>query len=569
MGIVIGGTTDPLQRPGMSVEERFVVFASSLGTVFEWYDFFLYAVLAPFFASLFFPSGNDTAALLSAFATYAAGFLVRPFGAMVFGRVGDLIGRKYTFLVAIMMMGTATFSTGLLPTFATIGWSAPVLLVALRLIQGIAIGGEYGGAAIYVAEHALPFRRGYTTSFINTTGTAGLALAVVVIIGCREFMEAKAFADWGWRIPFIVSAILLVFSIYIRLRLNETPIFLKMKAEGARSEAPLTESFLRYPNNKFALLALLGNCAGVSVVWYTAHFYALFFLTITLKMSYLPAYLLILISLIVASPGFVLFGWLSDHIGRLKIILTGCVLAALTYFQLFSALTHYVNPDLEAFAQRTPIVLSVDDSTCRMHIFVTAFTKFSTCDRAKDFVTKLGVSFKRENAVGEGETLSIGSTRIDGFDATRWNEAFLAAGYPNLQKNKDGEIVPKPADPAKINWLMAELILVLMVGYVTMVYGPQAAQLVELFPARIRYTSLSLPYHIGAGWFGGMLPLLATALVAAYGDIYVGLWYPIAVALMTAIVGTLFLGGREGVDIAVESGMESTLLEPVSFQSDV
>jgi MFS family permease len=560
MATVIGATTEPLQRPGMSVEEKFVVFASSLGTVFEWYDFFLYAVLAPFFASLFFPPGNDTAALLSAFATYAAGFLVRPFGAMVFGRVGDLIGRKYTFLVTIMMMGAATFSTGLLPTFPTIGWSAPILLVTLRLIQGIAIGGEYGGAAIYVAEHARPFRRGYATSFINTTGTAGLALALVVIIGCREFMEAKAFADWGWRIPFIVSAILLVFSIYIRLRLNETPIFLKMKAEGAHSKAPLTESFLRYPNNKFALLALLGNCAGVSVVWYTAHFYALFFLTITLKMSYLPAYLLILISLIVASPGFVLFGWLSDRIGRLKIILTGCVVAALTYFPLFSALTHYVNPDLEAFTQRTPIVLSVDESTCHMHIFVTAFTKFSTCDRAKDFVTKLGVSFKRESAAaGEMVTLSIGSSRIDGFDSTRWNEAFLAAGYPNLQKNKDGAIVAKPADPAKINWPMAELILVLMVGYVTMVYGPQAAQLVELFPARIRYTSLSLPYHIGAGWFGGMLPLLATALVSAYGDIYVGLWYPISTALMTAIVGTLFLGGRKDVDIAVESRMESAV----------
>jgi MFS family permease len=439
-------------------------------------------------------------------------------------------------------------------------WSAPLLLVTLRLIQGIAIGGEYGGAAIYVAEHARPFRRGCATSFINTTGTAGLALALVVIIGCRESMEAKAFADWGWRVPFIVSAILLVFSIYIRLRLNETPIFLKMKAEGARSEGPLTESFLRYPNNKFALLALLGNCAGVSVVWYTAHFYALFFLTITLKMSYLPAYLLILISLIVASPGFVLFGWLSDHIGRLKIILTGCLVAALTYFPLFSALTHYVNPDLEAFTQRTPIVLTVDESTCQMHIFATAFTNFSTCDRAKDFVTKLGVSFRQEDAAGSREmvTLSIGPIGINGFDATRWHEAFLAAAYPNLQKNKDGEIVAKPADPAKINWLMAELILVLMVGYGTMVYGPQAAQLVELF-TRIRYTSLSLPYHIGAGWFGGMLPLLATALVASYGDIYVGLWYPIAVALMTAIVGTLFLGGRKGIDIEVESEMESTV----------
>jgi MFS family permease len=388
-----------MRGAGMTSEEKFVIFASSLGTVFEWYDFYLYAVLAPFFASLFFPPGNDTAALLSAFATYAAGFLVRPFGALVFGRIGDLVGRKYTFLVTIMVMGASTFLVGLLPTFAAIGWGAPVLLVTLRLMQGIAVGGEYGGAATYVAEHARPTHRGYATSFINTTATGGLALALVVIIGCREFMEAKTFADWGWRIPFIVSAILLVFSIYIRLRLNETPIFLKMKAEGTRSKAPLTESFLRYPNNKYALLALLGNCAGVSAVWYTGQFYALFFLTITLKMSYLPAYLMVLLSLIIATPGFVLFGWLSDRIGRMKIILTGCAIAALTYFPLFTALTHYVNPDLEAFTQRTPIVLSTDESTCRIHIFVTAFTKFSTCDRAQDFVTKLSVSFKRENAL--------------------------------------------------------------------------------------------------------------------------------------------------------------------------
>jgi MFS family permease len=316
----------------MTSEERFVIFASSLGTIFEWYDFYLYAVLAPFFASLFFPPGNDTAALLSAFATYAAGFLVRPFGSLIFGRVGDIVGRKYTFLVTIMVMGTATFLVGLIPTYSTVGWLAPVLLVTLRLLQGLAVGGEYGGAATYVAEHARPRERGYATSWIQTTATLGLALALVIIILCREFMEPKAFADWGWRLPFIVSAVLLAFSVYIRLRLNETPIFQKMKEEeGNCSKAPITESFMRYPNNKYALLALLGATAGMGVVWYTGQFYALFFLTITLKLAYLPAYLLILISLVIGTPLFILFGWLSDRIGRLKIILAGCLVAALTY----------------------------------------------------------------------------------------------------------------------------------------------------------------------------------------------------------------------------------------------
>ena len=551
-------TQTSVRGAGMTGEEKFVIFASSLGTVFEWYDFYLYAVLAPFFAALFFPPGNDTAALLSAFATYAAGFLVRPFGAIIFGRIGDLVGRKYTFLVTIMVMGTSTFLVGLIPTYSSIGWVAPILLVSLRLLQGLALGGEYGGAATYVAEHARPHERGYATSWIQTTATLGLFLALLVIGLCREFMDAKGFADWGWRVPFIVSVILLVVSVYIRLRLNESPIFQKMKEEGKGSKAPLTESFFRYPNNKYVLLALLGATAGQGVVWYTGQFYALFFLTITLKLFYIPAYVLIGVSLIIGTPFFIFFGWLSDRIGRLKIILAGCLIAAVTYSTvLFPALTHYVNPDLEAFQQKNAITVTADASTCEVHIFVTAFTKFSNCDRAQDFVTKLGLSFKTENAPNAGDkvSLKLGSTTIDGFDAAKWNAAFLDAGYPNLQKDKDGKIVPKPADASKVNWVMAELILVIMVIFVTMVYGPIAAFLVEMFPTKIRYTSMSLPYHIGNGWFGGMLPLLATAVVAATGNIYAGLWYPIGVALMTVVIGAVFLRDTKDVDIATGSGV--------------
>jgi MFS family permease len=548
-----------VRASGMTSDERFVIFASSLGTVFEWYDFYLYAVLAPFFAALFFPSGNDTAALLSAFATYAAGFLVRPFGALLFGRLGDLVGRKYTFLVTIMVMGSATFLVGLLPTFNTIGWLAPVLLVSLRLLQGLALGGEYGGAATYVAEHARPHERGYATSWIQTTATLGLLLALIVIGICREYMDPKTFAEWGWRIPFIISVVLLIFSVYIRLRLNESPIFAKMKEEGKGSTAPLTESFFHYPNNKYVALALLGATAGQGVVWYTGQFYALFFLTITLKVNYITAYVLIGLSLIIGTPFFIVFGWLSDRIGRLKIILGGCLIAAVTFFPLFAALTHAVNPDLEAFQAKTPITVTADASTCHLHVFVGPWSNFSNCDRAQDLVTKLGLSFKTENSPGSGDkvTLSLGSTKIEGFDAGKWNAAFLEAGYPNLQKTADGKIVPKSADGSKINWFLAELILVIMVIYVTMVYGPIAAFLVELFPTKIRYTSMSLPYHIGNGWFGGMLPLLATAVVAATGNIYNGLWYPIVVALMTVVIGALFLRDTKGVDIVAGSGVAS------------
>jgi len=538
-------TATSAKAAGMSKDEKFVIFASSLGTVFEWYDFYLYATLAPFFAALFFPPGNDTAALLSAFATYAAGFLVRPFGAIIFGRIGDLVGRKYTFLVTIVVMGGATFLVGLLPTFQTIGWLAPILLVALRLAQGLALGGEYGGAATYVAEHARPNERGYATSFIQTTATLGFFLALLVIGLCRFYMDAKMFAEWGWRIPFWISLILLVFSVYIRLRLNESPIFAKMKEEGKGSTAPLTESFLHYPNNKYVLLALLGATAGQGVVWYTGQFYALFFLTITLKLDYVSAYSLIAISLLIGTPFFIFFGWLSDRIGRLKIILAGCLIAAVTFFPLFKGLTHYVNPALETFAEKNPITVSADQSTCNFHIFVGPWSNFTQCDRAQDFLTKSGLSFTIVSVPGSKSVdMTIGSTKVEGWDNAKWTAALKAAGYPAA------------ADKAKVNWFMAELILVIMVLYVTMVYGPIAAFLVEMFPTKIRYTSMSLPYHIGNGWFGGMLPLLATAIVAATGDIYAGLWYPIGVALMTLVIGLIFLKDTRGVDITSGSGVD-------------
>ena len=517
-------------------EERRVIFASSLGTVFEWYDFYLYATLAPFFAALFFPPGNDTAALMSAFATYAAGFLVRPFGAIVFGRIGDMVGRKYTFLITIVFMGGATFLVGLLPTFAAIGWAAPVLLVTLRLVQGLALGGEYGGAATYVAEHAAPGRRGYDTSWIQTTATLGFFLALLVIGSCRLWMDAKMFAEWGWRIPFWLSLILLVFSVYIRLKLHESPIFLKMKSEGKGSTSPLTDSFLKYPNNKYVLLALLGATAGQGVVWYTGQFYALFFLIITLKLDYISAYTLIGISLLIGTPFFIFFGWLSDRIGRLKIIMAGCLIAAVTYFPLFAGLTHYVNPGLEAYTQKNPITVAATD--CNFHVFVGPWSKFNDCDKTKDFLTKQGLSFKSAPAEpGKSVVTTIGSTKVEGWDQKKLAATLKETGFEPT------------ADKTKVNWVMTEVILVIMVLYVTMVYGPIAAFLVELFPTNIRYTSMSLPYHIGNGWFGGMLPLTATAMVAATGDIYYGLWYPIVVAIMSLIIGTIFLRETKDRDI--------------------
>ncbi|MBI5482851.1 MAG: MHS family MFS transporter [Deltaproteobacteria bacterium] len=519
-------------------EQKLVIVASSVGTVFEWYDFYLYATLAPFFAAIFFPKGNDTAALLSAFATYAAGFLVRPFGALVFGRIGDIVGRKYTFLVTILVMGLATFIVGLLPSFEAIGWWAPIILVFLRLAQGLALGGEYGGAATYVAEHSSHTKRGLNTSWIQTTATVGFFLALLIIGLCRTQMDAKVFADWGWRIPFWMSIFLLAISIYIRLKLNESPVFAKMKEEGKGSKSPLSDSFLKYPNNKYALLSLLGATAGQGVVWYTGQFYALFFLQITLKLDFVTTYTLIGTSLILGTPLFIFFGWLSDKIGRLKIILISCLVAALTYFPLFAALTHYVNPDLEAFQNKTVITVAANPANETFNLFVGPWTKFSDVDRVNDLLTKSGLSFKKIPEVpGKTVVTTIGTTVIEGLDAKAINEALKANGYP------------AKADPKKVNYPMTILILFIFMVYVTGAYGPIAAFLVELFPTRIRYTSMSLPYHIGNGWFGGMLPLTATAIVALKGDIYYGLWYPIIVSLMTVVVGFLFLKETKDRDI--------------------
>ncbi len=533
-------STAPLAATGertiSAAEKRRVIVASSVGTVFEWYDFYLYATLAPFFASLFFPKGNATAALLSAFVTYAAGFLVRPFGAIVFGRIGDLVGRKYTFIMTISVMAGATALIGFLPTFETVGWFAPFFLVLLRLAQGLALGGEYGGAATYVAEHAADEKRGYATSWIQTTATVGFFLSLAVIGTCRTVMSPADFSSWGWRIPFVLSLFLLAISLYIRIKLQESPIFQRMKAQGRGSRSPIKDSFFKYPNNKYAALALFGATAGQGVVWYTGQFYALFFLTITLKMDWKTAYTLIACSLVVGTPFFVFFGWLSDRIGRLKIILFGCLIAALTYFTLFKGLTHYVNPGLEKYAESTPI--SVAASDCSMHIFVTPFTKFSPCDKSRDFLTKSGLSFTTQPAEGATDVVTrIGSIEITGHDEAKLMAALKATGYPATFVK------------GEMNWGMTFLILFVMVLYVTMVYGPIAAFLVELFPAKIRYTSMSLPYHIGNGWFGGMLPLIATAWVAASGNIYQGLWYPIIVAVITVVIGGLFL--RETKDVKI------------------
>ena len=526
------GTTDTLD----AAAERRVIIASSVGTVFEWYDFYLYAILAPFFAAVFFPPGNQTAALLGAFGAYAAGFLVRPFGALIFGRIGDLVGRKYTFLVTIVTMGLSTVLVGFLPGYKTIGFAAPVILVLLRLAQGLALGGEYGGAATYVAEHAADQKRGYTTAWIQTTATVGMLFSLVVIGLCRSFMAGTTFNDWGWRIAFWISIPLLAISVYIRLKLQESPVFQRMKVSGKRSKSPIRDSFFKYPNNKYVALALLGATAGQGVVWYTGQFYALFFLLIYLKLEFVKTYWLVGLSLVIGTPFFLVFGALSDKIGRLKIILAGCAIAAITYIPLFKGLTHYVNPALEAYQEKTPI--SVYASDCNFHIFIGPWSRQSACDKAKDFLGKAGLSFDSHPAQGGQDVITkIGNTELRGWDNAKYTAALKDSGYP-----------PK-ADNSQVNWVMAEIILVIMLIYVTMVYGPIAAFLVELFPTQIRYTSMSLPYHIGNGWFGGMLPLLATAIVAKEGNIYAGLWYPIIVSIMTVVIGVLFVREPKHVKI--------------------
>jgi MFS family permease len=522
-------TSPALAHDGLDARAvRKVIFASSLGTVFEWYDFYLYATLAPFFATLFFPKTNATAALLGSFVSYAAGFLVRPFGALVFGRIGDLVGRKYTFLITIVVMGLSTAAVGVLPTYEKVGFLSPALLMLLRLAQGLALGGEYGGAATYVAEHAPDSKRGLHTSWIQTTATIGFFVSLVVIGGCRANMDEKAFSSWGWRIPFLLSLILLGISVYIRLKLNESPIFLRMKSEGKGSKQPIRDSFGNWSNAKIVLLALFGAAAGQGVVWYTGQFYALFFLTTTLKLDWKTSYIIVATALALGTGLFIFFGWLSDKIGRKKIMMAGCLLGALTYFPLYSAMTHAANPALAAFAARTQITVTASD--CRVHLFPTPKTVYTDCDKARDLLQKRSLSFDRiESAEGAKPITNINGVEIVGVDEPKLVATLNALGYP-----------AKP-NPDDVNMPLLILLVLIQVIFVTMVYGPIAAFLVELFPARIRYTSMSLPYHIGNGWFGGMLPLTATALVAARGHIYAGLWYPVIVSAITFVIGAVFI----------------------------
>ena len=539
----------PTRDSSLDKKHRLVITASALGTVFEWYDFYIYATLAVFFGKLFFPPGNDTAAFLSSLALVGVGFSVRPFGALVFGRVGDLVGRKYTFLVTIVVMGLSTALIGLLPTYATIGFWAPVVLVLLRLAQGLALGGEYGGAATYVAEHAPPGRRGLFTSWIQITATVGFFLSLVVILSLRLGMSAPAFASWGWRVPFLVSFILLGISIYIRLKLAESPVFAEMQAEGKGSKAPLTESFARWPNAKVVLAALFGATMGQGVVWYAGQFYALYFLTTTLKVDYVNTYLLVACSLLLGTPFFLFFGRLSDRIGRKRIMLVGCLLAALTYMPVFRGLTRAANPALAEAMERTPVVLHTADYRNNVELAVTAmidaFGKIvgvkkvqTETDRARTFLNNRGTPFALAPAhPGAAVVLDVGAQTVVGFDAKTFEAALGPAGYP------------KTADPARINRPAVVALLTLLMLYVTMVYGPIAAFLVELFPTRIRYTSMSLPYHIGNGWFGGFLPLIAASIVVFTGDIYSGLWYPITIALLTCMVGALALPETKDNDL--------------------
>jgi len=531
---------------GLTREERKVIFASSLGTVFEWYDFYLYGSLAAIISKQFFSAVNPTAAFIFALLAFAAGFAVRPFGAIIFGRLGDLIGRKYTFLITIMIMGVSTALVGVLPSYASIGAAAPVILIGLRLLQGLALGGEYGGAATYVAEHAPKGKRGFFTSWIQTTATLGLFLSLLVILACRNIMGPK-FDEWGWRVPFLLSIILLAISVYIRLQLAESPIFQKMKQEGKGSRAPLTESFLRWGNLKNVILILLGGTAGQAVVWYTGQFYALFFLLATLKVDPQTANLLIAGSLVLGTPFFIVFGSLSDKIGRKPIIMIGCLIAALTYFPIFKGLTHYANPALEAAHQKSPVVVVADPATCSFQFNPVGTAKFtSSCDIAKSFLAANSVVYSNEVAPpGTVASIKVGAQVIPSFEGAGMPKEEFTAKLAEFNKALGGAVkdagYPAKADMSQVNYVMVLVLLTILVIYVTMVYGPIAAWLVELFPARIRYTSMSLPYHIGNGWFGGFLPTTAFAMVAATGDIYYGLWYPIVVALMTAVIGTLFL----------------------------
>jgi MFS family permease len=538
-------TTMALNAPrsgGMTSEERLVIFASSLGTVFEWYDFYIYGTLAVFLAKYFFSNVPANVAFIFTLLAFAAGFAVRPFGALIFGRLGDMIGRKYTFLITMTFMGFGTFCIGLLPGFATWGILAPILLIALRLVQGLALGGEYGGAAIYVAEHAPANKRGYYTSFIQTTATLGLFMALLLILGIRTWMGEADFSDWGWRIPFLLSAILLGVSLWIRLKLSESPLFQRMVDEGKQSKRPLSEAFGQWSNLKIAILALFGATAGEAVVWYGGQFYALFFLTQTLKVPGVTAQIMIAIALLIGTPGFIIFGALSDKIGRKPIMLAGFALAAVTYFYLFQGITHFANPKLEAALAASPVTVTADPAECSFQFKATGVEKYTTgCDNIKSALVGLSVNYNNVSApAGTKASVQIGDQTI-------------AADAPGLAAAIKTAVTshgyPASADVNDINYPMTVLLLVILVVYVTMVYGPIAAWLVELFPTRIRYSGLSLPYHIGNGWFGGFLPATVFAIVAATGNIYSGLWYPIVIAAMSFVVALIFLPETKDVDI--------------------
>jgi MFS family permease len=527
---------------GMTSEERLVIFASSLGTVFEWYDFYIYGTLGVFLAKYFFSNVPPNVGFIFALLAFAAGFAVRPFGALIFGRLGDMIGRKYTFLITMSLMGVGTFFIGVLPGFATWGILAPIVLIGLRLVQGLALGGEYGGAAIYVAEHAPQNKRGYYTSWIQTTATAGLFLALLLILGIRTAMGEAAFGDWGWRIPFLLSAVLLAVSIWIRLKLNESPLFKRMVDEGKQSKRPLTEAFGQWSNLKIAILALFGATAGEAVVWYGGQFYALFFLTQTLKVPGATAQIMIAIALLIGTPGFILFGILSDKIGRKPIMLAGFALAAVTYFYIFQGITHFANPKLETALAAAPVTVTADPAECSFQFKATGTEKFTTgCDVIKAALVGLSVNYENVGApAGTVASVKVG-------------DQVIAANTPDAAKAIAAAIkshgYPASADTNDINYPMTVLLLVILVVYVTMVYGPIAAWLVELFPTRIRYSGLSLPYHIGNGWFGGFLPATVFAIVAATGNIYSGLWYPIVIASMSFVVALIFLPETKDRDI--------------------
>ncbi|WP_028916722.1 MFS transporter [Pseudoxanthomonas sp. J35] len=532
-----------------------VIFASSLGTVFEWYDFYLYGSLAAIIAKQFFSGVNETTGFIFALLAFAAGFAVRPFGAAFFGSLGDRIGRKYTFLVTIVIMGLSTFIVGILPTYASIGLAAPVILIILRLAQGLALGGEYGGAATYVAEHAPHGKRGLYTSFIQTTATLGLFLSLLVILGCRLALGNEAFEAWGWRIPFLVSIVLLGISVWIRLQLSESPLFQQMKAEGKGSKKPFRDS-MKGGNLRLMLLVLLGATAGQAVVWYGGQFYSLFFLTQALKVDGTTANLLIAAALALATPFFIVFGWLSDKIGRKKIILTGCLLAAVTYFPIFKGLTHFANPAIEEARQNSPAVVHADPATCSFQFDPIGKKVFTnSCDIAAAALAKAGIPYEIVPAApGSIARISIGGTDVEAYDAAGLSKEEVksrADAFTKLLKTTlTSAGYPEKADLERINIPATLFLLWVLVIYVTMVYGPIAAYLVELFPTRIRYTSMSLPYHIGNGWFGGFLPTISFALVAATGNMYFGLWYPIGVAIMTVVVGGLFLRETKDDDIS-------------------